>query len=77
MALKTLLISKSRPTESNAVFCTMPRDIIKEMRKKFFFYVWDEKTFEVRLMTSFSTTDEQVDDFVTYTKQLFSNRKTQ
>ncbi len=50
----------TRPVQSNAVFCKLPKSIIKPLRKKFFFYVWDENTFEVRLMTSFSTTTEEI-----------------
>lgn len=54
----------TRPTEANAVFCTLPKEVIKPLRKKFFFYVWDEKSFEVRLMTSFSITSQHIEEFV-------------
>ena len=56
-------IKMTRPTEANAVFCTMPQEVIKKLRKKFFFYVWDEKSFEVRLITSFSITPDHVKEF--------------
>ncbi len=52
------------PVQSNAVFCLIPQEWIKKLREEFFFYVWDEKTFECRLMTSFCTTQEEVDAFI-------------
>jgi len=57
-------LEMTQPTQANAVFCKMPQQIVKPLRKKYFFYVWDEKTFEVRLMTSFDTQKEDIDDFV-------------
>ena len=53
----------TQPIEVNSVFCTIPRKWIKSLRKSFFFYVWNEKTFEIRLMTSFDTTKEHIDSF--------------
>lgn len=53
----------TRPTHANAVFAILPREIMSELREKYFFYVWDEHTFEVRLMTTFDTTEEQISDF--------------
>ncbi len=70
-AFKSITIT--RPVEANAVFCELPQNIIKSLRKKFFFYVWDENTFEVRLMTSFSTTSEEIDLFVKEIKSLLKN----
>ncbi len=59
-----------RPTESNAVFAKLPKAWIKPLREKYFFYVWDEKTFECRLMTSWDTTTEDVRGFVRAMKEL-------
>ena len=50
--------------QANSLFCIFPRPILKELRKKFFFYVWNEQSFEVRLMTSFDTSQEDVDAFL-------------
>lgn len=52
------------PVQSNAVFVKFPKDWIKPLRKKSFFYIWDETTFEARLMCSFDTTKEDIEDFV-------------
>jgi threonine aldolase len=45
----------TQPVQSNAVFACLPRAWIKPLRAHQFFYVWDEHSFEVRLMTSFDT----------------------
>jgi threonine aldolase len=50
----------TQPVESNAVFALMPRERIERVRERFFFYVWNEQTSEVRLMCSFDTTEEDV-----------------
>jgi threonine aldolase len=54
----------TRPVDSNAVFAEIPWPAIKKAREKYFFYVWDEHTGEVRWMTSFDTTPADVDDFI-------------
>lgn len=61
------------PVQSNAVFCVLPQSWVKPLREEFFFYVWDELTFECRLMTSFCTTQEEIDLFGAKLKTL-SNR---
>ena len=58
------------PTESNAVFVELPKAWIKVLREKYFFYVWNEKTFECRLMTSWDTTSEDVQGLVGMIKEL-------
>ncbi len=50
----------TQPTQANSVFCQIPKPIHKDLKKDFFFYVWDEKTFEIRLMTSYLTTKEEI-----------------
>jgi threonine aldolase len=53
----------TQPVESNAVFAILPKDIIPRLQEKYFFYVWNEATGEVRWMCSFDTTEEDVRDF--------------
>lgn len=62
----------TQPTQANSVFCKLPKDVVKKLRKEFFFYVWDEKSFEVRLMTSFSTTEKHIDAFTQAVRKAFS-----
>ena len=57
-------VKLTRPRQSNAVFAVLPQANIKKLREKYFFYVWDEKTFECRLMMSWDTKLEEIDDFV-------------
>lgn len=52
------------PVESNAVFVRFPQEMIKVLRENFFFYVWDEKSFLCRLMTSFDTEEQDIESFL-------------
>lgn len=58
--------------QSNAVFAKIPSAWVKPLREKFFFYVWDEKTFECRWMTSWDTQKDDIDQFVQALKELHS-----
>ena len=53
-------IRLTQPVESNAVFAILPREAIPRVQERFFFYVWNEQTAEVRLMCSYDTTVEDV-----------------
>ncbi len=50
--------------QSNGVFVIMPRDVAEEVSKTFFFYPWNEMISEYRLMTSWDTTEEDIEGFV-------------
>lgn len=56
--------------QSNAVFAKIPSPWIKSLRERYFFYVWNEKTFECRLMTSWDTQKEDIDGFAQLLKEL-------
>jgi threonine aldolase len=62
----------TQPVESNAVFALLPRESIPRVQERFFFYVWDEQTSEVRLMCSFDTTEEDVAELVEVIKEAVS-----
>ncbi len=64
------LVPIAYPTESNAVFPILKQPWIKPMREKHFFYVWDEKTFVCRWMTSWDTQSHEIDSFVEKLKEL-------
>jgi threonine aldolase len=53
-----------RKTQANSVFAQLPKKVITALQKKYFFYVWDEDTSEVRWMTSFDTQENDIHDFV-------------
>ena len=46
------------------MFAILPPGVTEPLQAEYPFYVWDETTGEVRWMTSFATTDAEVDDFV-------------
>ena len=56
--LKSITITQK--VDANGIFVILPREIIQEIRKEYFFYDWDESKGEVRLMTSFDTTEEDI-----------------
>ncbi|MES2801270.1 MAG: low specificity L-threonine aldolase [Bdellovibrionota bacterium] len=51
------------PVQSNALFAEIPQGLVKKLKQQYFFYVWDEKTFECRLMTSWDTQKEDIEGF--------------
>jgi threonine aldolase len=67
---KIASIRITQPTQANAVFAIVPREAIPLLQERFFFYVVNEKTSEVRWMTSFDPTEEDVLDFVSYMKDV-------
>jgi threonine aldolase len=68
--LKTIpQIKITQPVESNGVFAVIPKKYIPVLLKKYFFYVWNEEISEVRLMTSFDTTEEDIKEFVTLARK--------
>lgn len=60
----------TQKVQANGVFAIIPKEIIEELRKEFFFYVWDENNSEVRWMTSFDSTDDDIDRFAAKLKEL-------
>lgn len=53
----------TRPVRCNAVFATLDRSAIERVQREFFFFVFDESVPEVRWMTHWATTPQDVDDF--------------
>jgi len=56
--------------QSNAVFAKIPQAWVKPLREKYFFYVWDESTFECRWMTSWDTQAADIHGFAQALKEL-------
>lgn len=59
--------------ESNGVFVIMPSEVAEKMKNHYFFYPWNEKISEYRLMTSWDTTEEDIEDFVEILKKELKN----
>jgi len=49
--------------EANGVFAKIPRPAIAKLRKRYFFYVWNEEQSVVRWMCSFDTTEKDIREF--------------
>jgi len=63
-------ITITQPVQANGVFAIIPKQVIEKLQQSYFFYVWNEKKSEVRLMCSFDTTEEEIKAFVRLLKQL-------
>lgn len=61
-------INITQQLESNAIFLTMPKEVIQKMQETYFFYIWNEERNEVRLVCSWDTTKEDVDAFISHLK---------
>src|SRR5258708_26909669 len=57
-------ITITQKVEANGVFAVVPQKYIALLQKKYFFYVWNDETSEIRLMTSFDTTEQDIAEFV-------------
>jgi len=67
-------IKLTQPVDANGVFAIVPKEIIKPLQEKFFFYIWNETSSEVRWMTSFDTTEEEILGFSGLIKQLIRKK---
>jgi threonine aldolase len=63
-------ITITQKVEANGVFALVPKQYIPLLQKKYFFYVWNEETSEVRFMTSFDTSEDDIADFVRLVKKI-------
>ena len=50
----------TQKVESNQLFFTMPKEAAKKLLENYFFYFWNEETCEVRFVTSWDTTDDDI-----------------
>ncbi len=50
----------TQPVQANEVFAVLPIDVIGPLQSEFDFYTWDERTGEVRWVTSWDTTEADV-----------------
>ena len=67
---KVTSVKITQKVEANSVFAIIPQTWVKELRKTSFFYIWDEKTFEARLMLSFDSQKEEIDLFIKKMQEL-------
>lgn len=60
----------TQEVQANAVFAIVPKHSIPKLQEKYFFYVWNEETSEVRWMTSFDTQEEDIENFVKFVEEI-------
>lgn len=59
----------TQKVQSNGIFVIIPHDAAEKVMKQYFFYSWDEIKSEYRLMCSWDTTEEDIDEFVKLLKK--------
>ncbi|MDG5486644.1 threonine aldolase family protein [Mycolicibacterium gadium] len=62
----------TQDTQANAVFAIVPNDVADRIRERARFYDWDRARGEVRWMTAWDTTREDVDRFVSIVAEEFA-----
>lgn len=65
-------ITVTQKVEANGVFAIFPAEIIEPLQKEYPFYVWNERTNEVRLMCSWDTTEGEIEAFTSKVRQLLA-----
>lgn len=68
--LQALGLSLTQKLETNQLFLQLPKEAINALLNDYFFYVWNETTSEVRFVTSWDTTPEDVDALLRTLKSL-------
>lgn len=64
----------TQPVQANGVFVIVPHKIAGNLQKHYFFYPWNEETSEYRWMTSWDTTEEDINNFVELLKKELNNK---
>jgi len=57
-------ITLTQEVQSNGIWAIIPEELAGKMQKAQFFYPWDEKKSEYRIMTSWDTSQKEIDDFI-------------
>lgn len=68
-------VTLTQKVEVNGVFAIIPKEWIARLQREFFFYMWDESRSEVRWMTSFDTTEGDIQTFVNLLLKISSEGK--
>lgn len=62
-------IKVTQPVQANGIFVIIPPEVAENLQKHYFFYPWNEETSEYRWMTSWDTTEEDINNFVDLLKK--------
>ena len=67
---KLSMVKIVQKVEANMVFAYIPKKYLEQLRKEFFFHVFDEKACVARLMCSFDTKKESIDELVSKLRKI-------
>jgi threonine aldolase len=67
-------VSVVQKVDANGVFVRIPRRAIARIRRRYFFYTWDEEQSVVRWMCSWDTTEEDVREFAGFVSECIGGR---
>lgn len=70
--LKGIEITQS--VDANGIFAIVPKELIPQLQNEYFFYTWNEQRGEVRWMTSFDTSEEDIMNFAHILKGLLNDK---
>jgi threonine aldolase len=68
-------VTITQKVESNGVFIIIPHEVAEQIRKEYFFYPWNEQLSEYRLMTSWDTTSDDIEQFSDRLRVMMSVRQ--
>ncbi|HKM94397.1 MAG TPA: low specificity L-threonine aldolase [Prolixibacteraceae bacterium] len=70
--VKHLGISITQEVEANGVFALLDDSVSEALQQEYFFYPWDENKHEVRWMTAFDTTVDDIEGFCATLEKLLN-----
>ncbi len=70
---KTPQLSLSYPAETNQIFFTAPKSWISLIQEEIFCYPWDQEKNEIRFITSWNTSAQDVRDVESILKKIYLN----
>ncbi len=63
-------VTLTQKVEANALFVSIAKPLREALRERYFFYDWEPSRDEIRLMCSFDTTKEHIDEFINYINEI-------
>lgn len=63
----------TRAVQTNMVYCTIPSQAISRIREHYLFYVFDSRKSEVRLVTNYDTTEQDILDLAEVIRKALAN----
>jgi len=60
----------TQKVESNQLFFTIPTEPLRKLQEKYFFYMWNEDKNEARFVTSWDTSEEDIDSLEKFLNEI-------